>query len=422
MSQLVARAQLLRYALLGVPLGFVGLPLYVHLPKYYADFLPLSLAAIGFAMFITRIVDCVADPFIGVLSDRLAAKRRLLSVAAALVMALGVIALFFLPSYATSESAMGLLMLLLCITYLSFSLLSVNFYAGGLSLSTDPRETTRISAWREGAIILGVLVASALPQILTEGRSSEEAYHLFAWIAAGVIIAALFTLKSPSSIKTPPPYPPPQAGEVNFRTVWENKTLRWIFAIFFINAIPPSITATLFLFFVSDVLGAPDSSGAFLGLYFLAAVLAMPLWVKLAARIGKRRSLIGSMTLAILSFIWAYGLDSSNSTMFYAICLLSGAALGGDLAVLPSLLSDALKGKEHQGGLEFGIWNFISKFTLAMAAGIALPLLAALGYESGARSEASLGALSFGYALLPCLFKLGALALLILSPLERKNP
>ncbi len=416
MSEAPRRAQLLRYALLGLPLGFVGLPLYVHLPKYYADFLPLSLSAIGVALFATRIVDCIADPFIGILSDRFATKRRLLSIAAALVMALGVIALFFLPSYATSESAMPLLMLLLCITYLSFSLLSVNFYAGGLALSTNPRETTRISAWREGAIIMGVLVASALPQILAGGRSPEEAYHLFAWIAAGVIILSLLSLKSP------PPYPPPPAGEVNFKVLWQNKTLRWIFAIFFINAIPPSITATLFLFFVSDVLGAPDLSGAFLGLYFLAAVLAMPLWVKLAAKIGKRRSLIGSMTLAVLSFIWAYGLGAGDSAMFYVICLLSGAALGGDLAVLPSLLSDALKGKENQGGLEFGIWNFISKFTLAMAAGIALPLLASLGYQSGAESSQSLGALSFGYALLPCLFKLGALALLILSPLERKNP
>jgi len=408
------RAKLLRYALLGVPLGFVGLPLYVHLPKYYADFLPLSLSAIGFALFATRILDCIADPFIGILSDRYATKRRLLSIAAALLMALGVIALFFLPSYATSESAMPLLMLLLCITYLSFSLLSVNFYAGGLALSTDPRETTRISAWREGAIIMGVLVASALPQILTGGRSPEESYHLFAWVASGVIIASLFSLPKASAIAAP-------AAPADWRALWQNKTLRWIFAIFFINAIPPSITATLFLFFVSDVLGAPDLSGAFLGLYFLAAVLAMPLWVKLAAKIGKRRSLIGSMTLAVLSFIWAYGLGAGDSAMFYVICLLSGAALGGDLAVLPSLLSDALKGKENQGGLEFGIWNFISKFTLAMAAGIALPLLASLGYQSGAESSESLGALSFGYALLPCLFKLGALALLILSPLERKT-
>jgi GPH family glycoside/pentoside/hexuronide:cation symporter len=408
------RAKLLRYALLGVPLGFVGLPLYVHLPKYYADFLPLSLSAIGFALFATRILDCIADPFIGILSDRYATKRRLLSIAAALLMALGVIALFFLPSYATSESAMPLLMLLLCITYLSFSLLSVNFYAGGLALSTDPRETTRISAWREGAIIMGVLVASALPQILTGGRSPEESYHLFAWVASGVIIASLFSLPKASAIAAP-------AAPADWRALWQNKTLRWIFAIFFINAIPPSITATLFLFFVSDVLGAPDLSGAFLGLYFLAAVLAMPLWVKLAAKIGKRRSLVSSMTLAIFSFIWAYGLGAGDSAMFYAICLLSGAALGGDLAVLPSLLSDALKGKENQGGLEFGIWNFISKFTLAMAAGIALPLLASLGYQSGAESSESLGALSFGYALLPCLFKLGALALLILSPLERKT-
>jgi Na+/melibiose symporter-like transporter len=63
-------------------------------------------------------------------------------------------------------------------------------------------------------------------------------------------------------------------------------------------------------------------------------------------------------------------------------------------------------------GAFFGWWNGMSKLNLALAAGLALPLLQALGYQEGARDPASVRALAQVYALLPCLLKLAAMALL----------
>jgi Na+/melibiose symporter-like transporter len=63
-------------------------------------------------------------------------------------------------------------------------------------------------------------------------------------------------------------------------------------------------------------------------------------------------------------------------------------------------------------GACFGWWNFAAKLNLALAAGLALPLLQWLGYAPGVREPQALQALTWAYCLLPCLLKLlAALAL-----------
>jgi GPH family glycoside/pentoside/hexuronide:cation symporter len=416
MSEPISRRKLFAYSILGIPIGFIGLPLYVHLPKYYADFLPISLAAIGGVMFIARLADCFADPWIGYCSDRFASKRKQWMIVASVLMAAGVIGLFALPQFASETNAVWLLGILLVITYLSYSVLSIYFYTAGLALSTDYEGTTRVSAWRESAIILGVLLASALPQILAVHVGEKSAYHLFSYCFVAILVLCVwswlsrnpFNKKSNSEQLSP------------WQELKENPSLRWIFILFFVNAIPPSITATLFLFFVTDILHASEQGGAFLGVYFLCAVLSMPCWSWLSTRIGKRRALVAAMFLAVASFVWAYALSEGQVGAFYVICFLSGAALGGDLTILPSLLADALSHKPHRGGLEFGIWNFISKFTLALAAGIALPVLSYMGYVPN-QPLSSVYALSFSYALLPSIFKLLALSILLISPIDTQR-
>lgn len=73
---------------------------------------------------------------------------------------------------------------------------------------------------------------------------------------------------------------------------------------------------------------------------------------------------------------------------------------------------------QHEGAY-FGWWNFATKLNLALAAGVALPLLALLGYTPGTRSEAGLQTLSLAYAVLPCLLKLAAAAALYLLVVRR---
>lgn len=419
MTNTLNRRSLFRYALLGFPLGCVGLPLYVHLPKYYADSLSISLALLGTLLFVTRILDCLADPFIGYVSDRYPASRKRLMAAAMPVLAAGVLALFYLPQFATASSAPWWLAALMAITYLSYSVLTINFYASGLQLAENYHETTRVSTWREGAIIIGVLIASALPQVFMQSMPEADAYHQFGWIFAGILLVCgvlfLRTSQAGQSVRVEP--------RGAWRVMFAQHELRWIFGVFFLNAIPTSITATLFLFFVSDILHAPALSGPFLLAYFVTAMLAMPMWNRISRRVGKKRALMAGMLLAIISFTGAYSVEAGAVVTFGIICVFSGIALGADLAFLPSILADAVGKSAAKGGMEFGVWNFISKFTLALAAGIALPVLAWLGYAPGAAAggATSIEALRVSYAVLPCVFKFLALTLLWLSPIDQRK-
>jgi Na+/melibiose symporter-like transporter len=63
-------------------------------------------------------------------------------------------------------------------------------------------------------------------------------------------------------------------------------------------------------------------------------------------------------------------------------------------------------------GAYFGVWTLATKLNLALAAGIALPLVAAFGYTPGTEEPAALRALAIVYAAVPCALKLAAVATL----------
>ena len=97
------------------------------------------------------------------------------------------------------------------------------------------------------------------------------------------------------------------------------------------------------------------------------------------------------------------------------VCAASGVALGADLALPGAMLTRVIQKAGLSGQAEgafFGWWNAANKLNLALAAGLALPLLQWLGYAPGRRDPQALQALSLAYCALPCALKLGAAALL----------
>ena len=72
------------------------------------------------------------------------------------------------------------------------------------------------------------------------------------------------------------------------------------------------------------------------------------------------------------------------------------------------------------GGQGFGLWTLVSKFTLAFAAVILLPLLDQAGFVAGAAEvpARALTMLTLLYALVPSVLKLVAIALLVVTDLE----
>jgi glycoside/pentoside/hexuronide:cation symporter, GPH family len=206
-----------------------------------------------------------------------------------------------------------------------------------------------------------------------------------------------------------------------------NPAFRKLLAVYLVNGIASAVPATLVLFFIRDRLQAPQFEPLFLASYFAAGALSIPLWVRFVARFGLARTWLAGMLLAIVVFIWAAGLGAGEVAGFVAVCVLSGVALGADLTLPSALLAGVIQRAGHSGhaeGAYFGWWNFATKLNLALAAGVSLPALQALGYAPGSRGEQALGALTLAYCVLPCVLKLIAASLLysfLIRPSESRR-
>ncbi len=396
----------LRYGALGLPLAFVALPLYVVLPNHYAAQFGVPLAALGAVLLGARLLDAFADPLIGRWVDGLFARDALAAwwaaATAALALALGFRALFF-PAVSGTPALLWWCAIGLAFTYLAYSVMSVVHQAWGARLGGDEGGRARVVAWREGAALIGVLIASVLPSL----AGLQVATLAF----AALLVLGLWLLRSA-------PRPPTEAGPAEASALWLPfgvTAFRRLLAIFVVNGIASAVPATLVLFFIRDRLQAPSWEPAFLAAYFAAGAASIPLWVRAVSRFGLAASWLAGMALAIVTFGWASTLGAGDTLGFLAVCMASGTALGADLALPGALLAGVIQRAGHGGrreGAYFGWWNFATKLNLAIAAGLALPLLSAIGYESGARDADALRALTIGYCLLPCGLKLCAALLL----------
>ena len=395
----------LAYGLLALPLAFAALPLYVHVPSYYATQAGLDLAWLGMILLLARLADAGIDPWLGWLADRV--DRRRMVALALLPFVLGFVSLLNPP---VAFAAPWLLASLL-LTYVGFSAATVAYQAWGATLGMDALGRTRLTAAREGFGLFGVLIAAALPSLLAP--TLNEGIARLSWVLPPLVLLAAFVvfIRVPRNALSVLPSHLSLPLWPALRAVLADLAFRRLLLVFIANGIAAALPATLFLFFVADVLQQEAASGPLLALYFLSGALSLPLWLRLAARFGRTGAWLGAMVLAMLAFAGAGLLGPGDVAAFAVICAASGLALGADLT-LPAALAADLGERRGQAGACFGVWNFFAKLNLALAAGLALPLLALFGYQPGEASHEGLTALSLAYAVLPLAFKVLAAVLL----------
>lgn len=425
----IARWRLLAYGLTAVPLAMAALPIYVHVPKFYADVMGLNLVAIGGLLLAARLLDAVQDPLLGYWSDLTRGQRgwrggRWIWVALGTpFLALGMLGLFRPPQWDGTALTWWLLAMLMLV-YTAFSMVQISYQAYGAEISAEPLERTRVTSFREGLGLMGVFLAAALPEVLSKSQGPRDGYGLFAlmFIPMLVLMVIVSIRYSPRTLTITPVQTTQQNAFRVMAKPFRNALFNRLLVIFMFNGIAASIPATLVLFFIEDVVQRPDLSAHFLIAYFAAGALGMPLWVWLSARLGKGRAWFLGMLLSIAAFVWAFMIKPGDATPFMLICILSGLGLGADLALPPSILADVIDEDERSGlgrneGAYFGLWNLVTKMNLALAAGIALPALAWLGYQSRVTTDPNtLLYLAAVYALLPCMLKAIAALALVLSP------
>ena len=400
----------LAYGGLGVPLAFVSLPLYVNLPHHYAAVAGVPLAGLGAVLLATRALDAVLDPALGRTADRLLQSGLraawLAAMLGSVLMALGFAALWHPPT-GSQASLLGWLAVSLLVCTLAYSAVSILHQAWGTRWGGEPDWRARVTAWREGSTLAGVLLASVLPTWL-----GFDATSMVLMMALALSLLGLHSLQRSSAIP---------ASTVQLHTKpakhspWADASFRRLLSVFMLNGVAAAIPATLLPFFVMDRLQAPDLQPLLLLCYFGAAAAGLPLWVKAVSRWGLAPSWRAGMLASVIAFSITPWLGAGDSWIFTIICLTSGLALGADLALPGALLTGVIHESGQGGSAEgryLGWWACAAKLNLALAAGLCLPLLAAMGYRSGTTDPAGLQALAWAYGGLPCLFKLMAWACL----------
>lgn len=421
----------LTYSILATPLAFIGIPIYVYIANFYSNSFSLSVSMIGLSILISRFIDVFQDPFIGAISDYLIKKglsRKIIIIFNIPLLALSFY-LLFNPFYFSENLIYCWIAISLILVYTFFSFIVINYNAIAAQIATNYDSRTKVNALRESFGLIGIILASILPTLISVifSLTFEKSLSILAIIMAPflIFVALIFYYKVQ--------IPTEKVRMVNslkvlqnYKDILRDSYFKKLLFVFFINSIAVSIPAATFLFFVEDVLRAKDQAGLFLLLYFLSAALMMPLWGYIAKKYSKKHSWIVSIFVSIVIFFWAFFINDQNYFQFYYICFLSGMALGADLAIPPAILADIVnksKFTKEKMSSYYALWNMASKLGLAIASSFSLILLGYFGYRSSVAAEphSSLIYLSFIYAILPCVIKLLVIFILFKSKIEEND-
>ena len=274
-------------------------------------------------------------------------------------------------------------------------------------------------------MLVGILLAGVLPAVVTGfGLTERDALRIASVLA--VVIGAPLILWMLIAVPDPLPQLADSRSQraspwTRRRLIEEGKVLaanapfRTLIIAWFINGIANGIPAALFLLYLEHRLEAgPAARSALIVMYFLCAILMMPVWVALSRRYGRHRVWCWAMIATCAAFIWVPLLGPGDIILFGVVCAVTGFGLGADLALPPALQADVvdldtMESGERRAGLFFALWGMATKLALALAVGIAFPLLDWVGSASF-----MLVAL---YSLVPIAFKLAAVALMARYPL-----
>ena len=421
-AQRLKAGRLLAYGLPGLPLAALTLPVTLYLPTVYADDVGIGLATVGAVILAARIWDVITDPLVGALSDRFETRwgRRKPWILGGLPLLMLSVWLLFRPP----EGAGWVFLLVWTMAlYLADTLIRLPYSAWGAELSADYHERSRIAAPREAFVVLGLVMAVSLPAVVGGGAGNA-----LAALAVLLVVLLPLTLVAACSIVAEPRglHIEPLPWRRSFAVLAGNGPFLRVITAYFLNGIANGLPATLFLLFVEHRLGLVEWQGPLLLIYFLCGLAAVPLWLKLSFRFGKHRVWSWAMIGACLVFVCVPLLGPGDLVGFIIICVLTGFGLGADLVLPPSIQADVidldrLRSGSDRAGLYFALWGMATKLALALAVGIAFPLLEFSGFDTAATAqpEPALDTLVALYSLAPVAFKLTSIALIWRFPITQ---
>jgi Na+/melibiose symporter-like transporter len=299
--------------------------------------------------------------------------------------------------------------------------LGLAYSAWGAEIVESYHGRSRVAGFREGANVLGIVIASAVPAVTALSGHGIDRFTMGVMGWTVIIMTPLTVLASLLWVPEPKqPRQPATPWLKTMRTVLSNRPFAMLCIAYFVMNIGASITNSTLIFFISHYLGQPEVIGPVLLGSFGSVLLGVPFWVWMSRRIGKHRAAGYSLLIAVcLSGLLAMQLRPGDGWLFVALMavlgVVSAAFLTLPLGIVGDIIDyDTLRTGASRGGLYFGVWSFFQNVSPALAIGVTLPVLHAFGFTAtGENSPQALQALKYIYCLAPVpLFLVGALMFL----------
>lgn len=376
------------YGLPYLSYAVVALPLALYVPSFYSDDLALPLAGVGAAIAVSRILDVIIDPAVGVLSDRSRTpwgRRKPWIASGVPLLMLSTWMLFVPPGDASIYYLLGWT----CLLFIAFTLIDIPYKAWGAELSTDYAERSRVAAWREGLGFTGQLLFVLLMMATSLFGYEHTRDQLL--VIALTIVLSLPPLLVAALTGVPERAPEDLTGQQSkgwhgLVLVFRNPAfLRMVSAVIcFVSGV--MIQATLHKLVLTHVIERPDLFVTMLLMENIATLAVVPLWVRLSDRIGKHRALsiaalwVGWWSLALPAF------GPGQGWPLVAVLVMRGSSFASILVLANSIAADAVdhdtvaSGRQRTG-LFFAIWGMASKLSIALGVLLGTVLPAYFGFQ-----------------------------------------
>ncbi|HSG88198.1 MAG TPA: MFS transporter [Pseudomonadales bacterium] len=428
---------LIAYSSLTLPMAALGLPISVYLPPFYAEEIGLSLATVGTVFTLARIWDVVTDPLMGVVVDRVQSRFGRFRQWILLAVPLLCLASWFVYFPPATGVGAGYLLGWMLVLYGGYTLLAISHQSWGAELAQSYDERARLFGWRELFIVGGMASVLALPALTEFGFDGGLDASALEFRKIGSMGLFMLVLLPITAIWIVAVVPEPPRAAVAHRLEWRaslalltsNRVLRRLLLADLLIGLAVGISGALYIFLATYTFELRSIASLALLSYFVAGFAGMPVWMRLAYRIGKHGALAVAMVYLIVVLLALYALAAPGETLvLLAGTLLFGFGFGAGPALTRALIADASDEDElHNGrrraGLFFALLTTTNKVGGALAVGISYFILEwGYGFVPGAdNAPAAAAGILDVYIFGPCLCMAGAALLMVAYPLDRKR-
>ncbi len=380
--------------------GEVGLACYAAISTIYLLYFATHVLRFppvwaGLALLVPRVWNVVADPMVGVLSDRTRTRygrRRPFLLGGALFWGLCFAVLFNLRRGQASAVDILWFGAVFLLNNTGLSLYQVPYSTMLAEISRDQTVRTRLAGYREivarAAVLLTLLSG---PWLLGRYTSESRGFGIIGGVfGAAIILSGLVAFFSTRDAAETDAAPPRDHGlRAQLATLTGNRPLAWLSASFLMVNVGDAVFSGALVYYLTRVLGeSPAAIGTLYPVSSITGILVAPLWWRAANRLGKIPVCRVALALNALCCLLPLGITPGHAGLMYAFMVLYGLSNTG-ARLLPNAMApdtadlDQARTGERREGAIFGIFVFVQQTGFAVG-GFLLSLLLAAGVHAGA--------------------------------------